>query len=593
MRKFLLVHFMFFGVLALIGLIPGGALMLMLITFPLLGIPGFIAIAAPTILLYSVALIPLWLALVPPRSQFWQIAAAMVLAIVATAGIAIGPGMRERHEATEFAQRMSKDDISRPATGQPKSIELKGDTTSGMLIYPEAIGDKFASCNETCQRLLFNGEVEWVRMTRVPDIYQGKRSGNTASVTYRIEHRVSCPQVFPENTAIEKGVRNRLNAGDCLIAEAGRNDRPDASVILTTRYSSEQYKPKLPDQAPERATIASVKDLRIDATQNGVLTLVLQQTETIVLAASQPFYIGSQVNFSSGYSGALIGRDKIVTKPIDLAQALRDKFGYKIAEIAAPPPEDAGKVAERILTLPPETNPTLSAEQQDGIHEVLAGLAKQPALSDADVDFIRRVLSDKRNTEAKLGIPMQQMFHRFSARLQPLIPIVLDRIDTPVREQAGHYKSALGWSLMNYPNDVLLPYRDRLVAIVEAQAEWPTNGVLTRLGELGGEEGLNLVIRRLDSKTVRQFAAIAACRASTEAWPTLEPAVLAHLVPAAQRNRLLDEDSPMLLALVRHGRRSLAAEMIESRNLPDKERVLGRLAKFEPGFGVERCRDRL
>lgn len=32
--------------------------------------------------------------------------------------------------------------------------------------------------------------------------------------------------------------------------------------------------------------------------------------------------------------------------------------------------------------------------------------------------------------------------------------------------------------------------------------------------------------------------------------------------------------------------------MIEGRNLPNTELVPGRLAKFEPGFGVERCRDR-
>ena len=108
---------------------------------------------------------------------------------------------------------------------------------------------------------------------------------------------------------------------------------------------------------------------------------------------------------------------------------------------------------------------------------------------------------------------------------------MLERISTPVPESVGHYQSMLGWSLANYPAEVLRPYRDNMIAVVEVQPDWPSNGVLTRLAELGGDEAVNLVIERLDSKSVRTSAAVAACRASAEAWPALEPAVLAHLAP--------------------------------------------------------------
>jgi hypothetical protein len=162
-----------------------------------------------------------------------------------------------------------------------------------------------------------------------------------------------------------------------------------------------------------------------------------------------------------------------------------------------------------------------------------------------------------------------------------------------VAQQVGHYKSTLGWSLTNYSDDSLRPYRDKMVAIVEAQADWTSNGVLTRLAELGSEKGVNLVIRRLDSKPVRQFAAIAACRASDEAWPALEPAVLAHLAAPRQSNSLQDEESPLMLALVRHGKKSLVADMIERRDLFNKKNALDTLASFEAGFAPERCRVRL
>jgi hypothetical protein len=121
MRKFLLVYFPLFGVLAFIGLTPGNALML-LAAFPLLAIP-YITVAAPTILLCLVALISLGVALAPQRKRFSRIAAAMLFAIVGVAVIAIGPGMLGRREAAEFAHRIAKDDISRAAASLPKPID--------------------------------------------------------------------------------------------------------------------------------------------------------------------------------------------------------------------------------------------------------------------------------------------------------------------------------------------------------------------------------------------------------------------------------------------------------------------------------------
>jgi hypothetical protein len=386
-------------------------------------------------------------------------------------------------------------------------------------------------------------------------------------------------------------LRDRLIAGDCLISEAGGNAAPDATAKFTTRYSNQHYPAKPPEQGPSQATIETVKDLRIESRQGGALTPVMQQTETVARTLALPFYFGSEMHMQGGYNGPTIGRDRSVMKPIDLAQALRDTFGYKIAEISAPPSEDAGKIAERILALPPEANPVLSAQQQDALNDVLAAIAKQPTLSDADVDFVRRVITDNRVTEGKLGLVFQIMFRKYTARLEPLIPVVLDRISTPVPERVGHYQSMLGWSLTNYPADNLRPYRDKMVAVVEAQADWPSNGVLTRLAELGGDEAVNLVIRRLDSKSVRQYAAVAACRASAEAWPALEPAVLAHLTPPRQGNNLQDDERPLLLALVRFGKKPLVADMIEKRGLFDKTRTFERLAKFERGFGPEHCQD--
>jgi hypothetical protein len=103
-RKFLIFYFVFFGIFSLIAVIPGGALFLALITamvLPLFGAGGFLAIAAPTVLLYSAALVPLWLALTEPRRRIPLIAVTALLPIV----VALVPGMLSRQEATEFAMR--------------------------------------------------------------------------------------------------------------------------------------------------------------------------------------------------------------------------------------------------------------------------------------------------------------------------------------------------------------------------------------------------------------------------------------------------------------------------------------------------------
>jgi hypothetical protein len=589
-RKFLIFYFAFFGALSVVAVIPGGALILLLITamgLPLFGMPGFLAIASPTILLYSIALVPLGLALTMPSRRILRIAAAVGLPIM----LAIGPGLLSQQQARQFGLRMSKDDLSRPAAERPRTVELIGDAASGMFVYGQTVGDAHASCNEICWRLLFNGEADWVRMTRTPDIYINKRSGQTFSVSYHIERRDSCPQVYPDGTRIEKAVRDRLIAGDCLIADTADNAPPAATVTFTTVYFNQHYPARPPEQGPDLATVVTVKDLRIETRQAGTLKPVVQQTETVALTIALPFYIGSEIHMQGGYNGPTIGRNRTEMKAIDLAQLLRDTFGYKIAGISAPPSEDATEIAERILALPPQNNPVLSAQQQDALNDVLAVIAKQPALSDTDIDFVRRVVADKRVTEAKLGVAIQNIFRKYSALLEPLIPVVLDRISTPVAESVGHYQSMLGWSLTNYSADSLRPYRNKMVAIVEAQPDWPSSGVLTRLAELGSDEAVNLVIRRLHSKSVQQYAAIAACRASAEAWPLLEPAVLAHMATPRRGNSLQDEEKPLMLALVRFGKKSLVADMIEKRELFDKKRVLSRLEKFEAGFGPEHCRD--
>lgn len=527
-HKFLIVYFLLFGAMSAVAMIPGATLMVLIFTamaLPMFGIPGFLVAASPTILLYSFSLLPLWFCAIVPRIWPWLLGPALLIPVA----LAIAPGIISREETNAFAARMSASDFARPAAAKPKTIELVGDDISGVFVYGQTIGEPNASCNDICRRLLFGGEVEWVRMTQVQRQNAGTRLVAARSATYRIEQRDSCPQVYPNGTSIEKEVRDRLVAGDCLIVTASDTYAPDATVKLLTLYFNQQYPPRLPDHGPRNAVVQTVKQLQIHGRHDDSSVPVLQRTETIAQTLALPFYFGLQMNMQGGYNGATIGREKTVVGAIDLTQVLRSTFGYKLDPVSAPVADDPTKIADRILSLPRESG-SFSAPQQQVINDVLGPLMRKPALSDSDVGFIRRVIADERIDSGQIGITLLEGFRKHPTEVTPLIPIVVTRLKVPVPQQIGHYQSLLGWALADLPAEALQPYRDQIRAILEQQTDWPTTGLLTRVAEIG-DDFTHLIAQRLDSKssTVRRFAAVAACRADPNVWPKLEPIVRAHL----------------------------------------------------------------
>jgi hypothetical protein len=257
MQRPFLRYFIIVAILTAIAAIHEVIRILLFVLPPL----GLLLIAAPTILLYSLALIPLGLALKMPRRRLATVAATALIPIL----LAVGPGLFSEHEAKGLAAQLSVQDFNRPMPSKPRSIELAGDTSSGIWTYRRTVGDKNASCNDICTRLLMNGEVDWIRMTTLPS--QG-RSQRTQSVIYRVEHREVCPELPMDYAdAAEKVLRDLLVAGDCLISEPDNHLTPDVVVKLTTSYP-EGADTRVPDNGLSwRATVASVKRLQIESRQ--------------------------------------------------------------------------------------------------------------------------------------------------------------------------------------------------------------------------------------------------------------------------------------------------------------------------------------
>jgi hypothetical protein len=231
---------------------------------------------------------------------------------------------------------------------------------------------------------------------------------------------------------------------------------------LTVRYDDRFH----PSPKEVGTVVNSVKVLQIETRQEGTSTIVLQQTETTTSAVTVPLNI---------FAGPTIQRNTVVTKPIDLAQALRDAFGYQIAAISPPPPLDKRKIVEGFLALPAGSASSFTAQQRDLLGEVLREVAEKPTLSDTDIDFVRRTVADDRVTNGSVGGIIQTMFYKHPAQFEPLIPVVLERMTHPAGDTA--YKGALGWSLRNFSADRLQPYRDKMMSIVETEGKGPSNGV--------------------------------------------------------------------------------------------------------------------
>jgi hypothetical protein len=234
---------------------------------------------------------------------------------------------------------------------------------------------------------------------------------------------------------------------------------------------------------------------------------------------------------------------------------------------------------------------SLSAQQQSILNEQLLAMRSKPALTDGDLALLRRIIFDTRIDDAQLGVNLQLLFGKFTAQLTSFVPVVLERMKIPVAGSVGQYQGSLGWSLSHFRAEALEPYRTEIVAILEAQAEWPTTGLLTRVAEIGGDP-TDLIARRLDSNSssVREYAAVAACRSLEQTWPALEPIVRSHIGTFRRELGIQGVDSKLMLALVRFGKRASVEQIIEQSDLFNKERIQKQLATYERGFAPDRCR---
>ena len=336
-QKVLLSYFVVLLLFSTVAQTDFGIIIVIILTFGY-GMP--LLIAAPTLLVYSVALLPAWFGLTHRPYRTLTILAALLLPL----GVAVVPGAISQTGGDRYADQMGRRDFARAGQGQPRSIEFVGDVYDwGVFERSFQVGDQRAPCSALCRVLLFNREVDRIRMTKY------WRDRPSQSVTYYLEHRDSCPPAYPVHTASpEKAFRDRLDAGDCLISETDSTSPMEATVSFTTLYDRYRYDIP-PADAPPLVRIDSIKRLVIEQREEDSVKPVpiVLRTETTIAMLTLPFYFGYEESMA-GHTGPIIAPLVKVTHQIDLvdalrrtvkdthpdlADALRDTFDFKIVPI--------------------------------------------------------------------------------------------------------------------------------------------------------------------------------------------------------------------------------------------------------------------
>jgi hypothetical protein len=355
MRTFLILWFLFFIALGVASFSPGIVFLTLILTA---GIGGLLMIAANTILLYSFVFLPTLFAL---RRHDGGVAARRrrtLFALAIPAIVAIAPGPLSILQAERFARTMDFDDFQHLALGKPKTLEIANDNWD----YPHSPGEK-PLCNDVCQRLLFNHEIDRVRMVNLPAPsinYQGdvQATGKPFGITYSVARQVSCPEANLPRNFTETAVHDHLVTGECLIAVSDDQSQADVQVAETTLYAGyfEPLDPRIfprPNVSPPwplRTSAARIRRLTITQRDDaGVGHPIMQRTESKLEALAIPFYFGHHVGIPPNVVdvGPNLGRRQFAVNSIDVAQILKTNFGFKLDPVSPADPTAAAGTPQR------------------------------------------------------------------------------------------------------------------------------------------------------------------------------------------------------------------------------------------------------
>ncbi|EPR37206.1 hypothetical protein dsx2_1149 [Desulfovibrio sp. X2] len=545
-------------------------------------LPGLLLMVSNTVLLYSILLLPFFL----PWREARHRTMARAVSLTLVGAIGIGLPLLSRYSFRAAAQEQSRGDMDRWQPIAIRSIALT--STSGR------------QCDKTCQRLLYNGEVEEVveydkQSTNWSYLKYANRNP-TGFVAYTIEHRPDCGVLSSSIPA----VRARIATGECLAARRG-----------------EEY-------APVDVAVKEVEDVWDDGfllyrTRRTRITVTLGDGPKAAPAVSStsfsshvlamPLFIWASDNSGLDIKPALARRRRIYN-PLIYTAVLMQRLGFRLDPVSETVDTDAA--VREMLAAPSSSTPAFDKAQLDLLGDYFRGIQKRP-ITPQDVDMVQQVIRDRRITAPLF----YGLFYYHAQTLAPLLPDMLDRITVSSGLTERGMLSALSAGVAAMPAEALAPYAARLHRIVRDAALEPfpeyvvdTAGrprlstdldkektklaaIVPLFFPLGAVDphGVEL-LESLLVNPVREIVTGAAeglCTAGRERAAQTAPALRDVFLRYQTGRYPTDPAKAATLALVRFGRKDEALSLVEK--YVERPDDFGKLWRLDADFPAKECKD--
>ena len=419
----------YFGILSVLTFIAFIRDSITIAMFMLL-VPGFILMASPTLLYYSIAALPAYFV-----NRYWgtrSLAITILAASLASAAVLphyIGWYLLERLVASDHSDPLS--------SVRPRSFELpfpEADNLWTNKRRPETRRTTPpAPCADLCQQLLFKGNVDQV-VIRDPSEHGTMvvtKVGTTDHVVFkpkwrrfRLQQLATCPDTL---SLIEGQFVRDVANGRCLVEDT--IDTADADVILSITKA-----PPVP--VPRRAG----PSIALSTIQTGPITVVIKERrdqkvlDTEIKTALEahyaplPFYFS--VKFTGLNSNIVVATDQFPSSAADPFEMMRRRYGLSIGPIpwatrfAIPVSGDDRSAVMAILNRDYGPGGYVPASSSQLVSGFVNSRLKSGQLNEDDVAMVRALLKQHAFAapiETKLAPAAYQA-------LKPLLPEMFERI---------------------------------------------------------------------------------------------------------------------------------------------------------------------
>ena len=473
---------LYFTSLSVLALLSQNATILVIAAFMLI-IPALILVASNTILLYSLALLPLILAASFGRRAAWVLLPALALSAAIAASIATLP-IRARPAFDRFVAPYLAQDFSTPPLPGLRTILLERPLTR-----PNAED----GCVALCQNLLYGGDVQ--------SVVQAHNDGN---VRYWIEPRDNCPEL-PTNAPTPSAQAGSL-AGQCVFGERVAEARAD--VTITTEHLRDDALEATDLGEEHRFRLWGIHEVQrfdIFEFQNGAMAHVERRTNVSGEVAAVPLWIGTQTDGSQIGMVPATARQDVELGDHSIESVLRERYGWRIA-----PVDNTGgaepEYLRELLARPVTPGVAFTRAEHSAIRAALEDIVRRERHTADEIATLRAVIRDPAVTE------YIDLFWKDD--LVVLVPDAIARLETPLMHGEENFRYKLAQFVAEAPLETLRRYADRIIAILSDNERARYAGSLAALAPHLTQSDVASVLLNMVANGVRDGPVVGLCYAA-------------------------------------------------------------------------------